>query len=396
MNNTALVVNCNDIMALPVIRLLGQNNINVDAIFGNRKTKANYQILIKKSKYIKNALFFDENEYEENLINLLIEYGQKCKLKPVLFLASDTVLNYVSANRDKLKEFYHLTLPPHSVINQILCKEKFIELATKLDLPIPKSFKTTEIKSIYDMLHKIPYPFIIKPSWRTNSWLEKFKELKVFKINNSKELDLVIKQLEEFETYYLVQEIISGNDDQIYCSFAILNHYSEPIEIGFCRKVTQFPTHFGNTSIATPFYDEHLKQLSEVIYKKLNLVGYASIEFKLDPSDNEYKIIEITPNRFNRQFAVTTLNGLNLSFQLYRFELNLPPVKTNFKKSKNFWMSETNEIRRIKGLKQKKLKEIFLLVRRIIKTRIFEIFDLRDIKPFTVLIKNQFKSYFAK
>ncbi|AFH50160.1 Hypothetical protein IALB_2457 [Ignavibacterium album JCM 16511] len=230
MSNPALVLNCNNIMAWPVIRLLGKNNIPVDAIFGNRKTKANYYDILKNSKYIRNALLFDENKYEENLINLLIEYGQQCKLKPVLFLASDSVL-----------------IPPH----------------------------------------------------------------------------------------------------------------------------------LGNTSIATPFYDEQLKQLCEDIYKKLNLVGYANIEIKLDPRDNEYKIIEITTNRCNRQFAVTTLNGLNLPNQLYRFELNLSPQKVNYNFSWNFWMSEANEIRRIKGLKQNKLKEIFLLARRILKTGIFEIFDLR-------------------
>ncbi|BDQ02761.1 MAG: hypothetical protein KatS3mg037_1336 [Ignavibacterium sp.] len=396
MTNPALVLNCNNIMSLPIIRLLGKNNIPVDTIFGTRKSKANYQEIIRKSKYIRQTLFFDESDYEKNLINLLINFGENCKLKPVLFLASDTVLNIISSNREQLKSLYYFTLPPDITIKQILRKEEFIDLANFNNLPIPKSIKINDITKAFDQIKDLEFPVIIKPSWRTNDWLEKFKEKKVFRIYSRNDLESAVEQIKEFDTNYLIQEIIPGSEDQIFCSFAVLDHNSEPIEVGFCRKLTQFPPNFGNTSVAIPIYDERLKHLSEMIFKKLKLVGYASIEFKLDPRDNKFKIIEITPNRFNRQFAVTYLNKLNLPLQLYRFELNLPPQKIEYKFSKNLWMSETNEIRRIKSLNNNKLKELSLLFQRIFRTRFFEIFDFRDIKPFFALIKNQFKSIVIK
>lgn len=159
--------------------------------------------------------------------------------------------------------------------------------------------------------------------------------------------------------------------------------------MGFCQKITQYPPRFGNTSIARPIFKEEISFLSKKIFKELGLGGYASIEFKLDDRDNNFKIIEITPNRFNRQFATTAIQGLNLPYVLYCFETGLPVTNNCLKKSKKLWLSEVNEIRRIRFYEKKKIKEYFNLLVNLFRVKLFEIFDMRDIKPFLLLIKKQ-------
>lgn len=387
MTNKALVINCNNIMALPVIRMLGRANIDVVGVFGISVSTSHYHNIIKESRYLKDKLFFDETYYESSLINVLKDFGKNYNEKPVLFLASDTDLNFISLNRDALKDYFLFSLPAHEVITKILNKELFIDLAKEKNLPIPFSKGISLVENLYDYINEFRFPFIIKPSWRNNEWLKKFRERKVFFVNSKEDIDNIIESLKEFRTNYIIQEIIPGTEENIYCSFAILNNNSEPIEMGFCRKIRQYPPDFGNTSVAQPILNEELKILSMEIFKKLKLVGYASIEFKLDPRDNKFKIIEITPNRFNRQFAVTGLSGLNLPFQLFYFEKNKPAQKATVHLSKKYWLSEVNEIKRIK-LSKHKTKSIFQLLNTTINTRIFEIFDFGDNKPFLALIKD--------
>lgn len=374
-------------MALPIIRLLGKQNINITAVFGSADEKSPYQKIISSSKYINSRVFFDEKNYAINLINVLTEFGETCKNKPVLFIASDQDLSIISSHRTVLRNYYNFTLPPDETIKSILNKEKFISLAERFHLPVPKSFWIKEIDKINEISKTLEFPFIIKPSWRNNEWLRLFKEKKIFLIENKDVLQSTISIIKNFKTEYLIQEIIPGPEANIYCSFAILDKNSDPIDIGFCRKLTQYPPQFGNTSIAQPVYNEQLEKLSLDIFKKLNLIGYASIEFKLDMRDNQFKIIEITPNRFNRQFAVTNLIGLNLPLTLYNFEKDINSrVKSNIFSNK-YWISEVNEIRRIKDFSKRKIKDTLGLILNIFRAGIFEIFDIKDLKPFFILIK---------
>ncbi|MGQ9644425.1 MAG: carboxylate--amine ligase [Ignavibacterium sp.] len=374
-------------MALPIIRLLGNKNINITSVFGISSKKSLYQSLISKSKFINQKIFFDESNYAIDLIQKLIQSARELDHKPVLFIASDTDLEIISGYRNYLSEYFLFSLPPDKIINGILNKDKFIELAAKLNLPIPKSVRISNISELSETNFNFIYPFIIKPSWRNNEWLRTFKEKKVFVINNKNELVQCIKSLKDFPSEYIVQELIAGPDSNIYCSFAILDRDSEPLSMGLCQKITQYPPQFGNTSIARPIIMEEISSLSKKIFKKLGLVGYASIEFKLDQRDNTFRIIEVTPNRFNRQFATTAIQRLNLPYALYRFETGLPVTNNLLKNSKKLWLSEVNEIRRIRFYKNKKLKEYFNLIINLLRVKVFEIFDIRDIKPFLFLLK---------
>lgn len=393
MLNPAIILNCNNIMALPIIRLLGKNNIPIIGVFGIGKNVSPFHTIIKGSKYISDKIYFEEENYLESLIQSLINYGLKQKIKPVMFLASDTDLEVISCQRQKLQEYFYFTLPPDDLIKSILNKDKFIDLAKINNLPIPKSFRICGDEPLNEILNKLNFPFIIKPSWRNNEWLRIFKEKKVFIVENSDDLKLALSVMSKHPVEYLIQEIVKGSESNIYCSFAILNENSEPIQIGFCRKLTQYPPNYGNTSIAIPIQESSLENLSREIFKKLKLIGYASIEFKFDETDGKYKIIEITPNRFNRQFAVTTLQGLNLPYTLYQYELGLPIHKYQMNNSKKLWISEANEIRIILNFEKNKIKKFLKLLFDLPKFRMFEIFDLSDPLPLFNALTKGFKRY---
>lgn len=312
MKNKALILNCNNIMSLPIIRSLGNRNVPVTAVFGLSEHKSSYQDIISKSKFIKEKIFFNETDYEKNLIYTLTEYGKKQENKPVIFLASDTDLLIISKNRNLLTEYYHFSLPSHELIENLLRKENFIDLANKQGLDIPHSVKISNINNLESLTKNFRFPFIIKPSWRDNEWLQKFKEKKLFQINSLADINSFQQTAQNVKSEFLVQQLLPGNEENIYCTFCVANKNSEVLQIGCCQKIRQYPKNFGNTSIARTFFSKQLEEITINIVKSLKLVGYVNIEFKFDEVDKKFKIIEITPNRFNRQFLITDILGLNL------------------------------------------------------------------------------------
>lgn len=375
-------------MSLPIIRSLGKKGVYITAVFGRGKFRSPYQSIISESKFIKEKIFFDETDYEDSLISVLCEYGKKQEIKPVIFLASDTDLQIISKNRDKLSGYYHFSLPPHNLIEKLLHKEDFIDLAIEKGFDIPYSVKIQNFDELEEITRTFNFPFIIKPSWRDNDWLNKFKEKKLFLINSLSDLKAFQETAANLNCNFLVQQLISGSEENIYCTFSIVDKNSDIIQMGCCRKIRQYPKNFGNTSVAQTCSNGQVEKLTESVIKKLNAVGYISIEYKYDPNDNKYKIIEITPNRFNRQFLVTDILGLNLPYTLYLMELGhiIEYSKTNIKKGN--WLSEVNEIRTFKNYRNE--FRFLNYFNTLLHTRRMEIFSITDPKPFLKLVSDSF------
>lgn len=174
MNNSALVFSCDNIMALPIIRLLATKNIQVSGLFGKGPVYHFYSNIIRHSKYLKEKIYFNDSAYESGLIEALVEFGKEQKEKPVIFLASDQDMIITSRYREILKDYFLFTMPSHNMLETLLNKEKFIDLAYEKNLPIPKSKKILSGKEIEEATEDFEFPFIIKPSWRDDNWLLKF------------------------------------------------------------------------------------------------------------------------------------------------------------------------------------------------------------------------------
>lgn len=380
-------------MSLPIIRLLGAQNIFVSGVFSKGPESHFYFSIISKSRYLNETIIFREIDYELDQIQALINFGKQQKDNPVIFLASDKDMIFTSKYREILKDYFLFTLPPHDVLDTILNKDKFIPFAQKENLPIPKS-KEIFGKELMSNSRYFEFPFILKPSWRDINWLNYFGRQKVLYINCEKDIEDNLDKIDSLDIKFLIQEIIPGRESNIFCSFAILNNNSDPIEIGHCKKIRQYPRGFGNTALAEPIFDDELEALSIKIFKILNLKGYASIEYKKDPRDEKFKIMEVTPNRFNRQFAVTNIIGLNLPYSLYNFEVGndyeLP--KTIYRKTR--WVSEVNEIRAFRSYIISKEYTPISWLKELKRIGLFEIFDKKDLKPFLQLITKTISKIF--
>lgn len=381
----AVVVNSNNIMALTVIRSLGKQGIPIIAIFGESRFFGQYAPMIRCSKFISTAFYFEENDYEKNLVSQLLKIGRSLDKKAVLFPVDDEDMIVVSANRIILEEFYHILMPPHSMLKTLLYKELFYEFSNENNLPIPKTFIVEKTQALEGIANKINFPCIIKPPLRNYKWRKIYKNRKVLIANERRELSRLLGEVIGLFQKVVVQEIIVGSESNIICSFTFLDINSEPIGMFVCRKIRQFPPHFGNTASAESIIDEKAVTLTKSICKQLSLVGYVSIEFKKD-SDNAYRIFEITPCRLNRQAGLANASGVNLAYIWYCYLIGHSITIQNDYTLSTKWLSEVNEVRSILYYLKKREHTLYQLLQYYKRINQFELLDRDDLVPSLMLL----------
>jgi predicted ATP-grasp superfamily ATP-dependent carboligase len=116
----------------------------------------------------------------------------------------------------------------------------------------------------------------------------------------------------------------------------------------------QYPAHFGSTAIAEIEQDTEAESLTREICRRLNLVGYVSIEFKRDSATGQLMIVEITPGRVNRQIGITDLAGRSVVVAWYRSLAGLPPETDLPLRTGVRWASLANDLRALPAYRKEK------------------------------------------
>jgi len=381
----AVIANANNIVALSVIRSLGRQGVPIVALFGkNHDYHQAYTKVVGSSRFVSEKYWFDEADYESNIIQGLLDIGKALDSKGVLFPASDHDLVLVSKHRAYLQNFYHILMPPDDMLALLLNKERFYEFADKENLPIPRTFVPGSSSDISTISRLVRYPCIIKPSWRSKKWIRRYRSIKVIPCASQEELLQTYEQVSREFSGLTVQDVVPGPESNIVCSFTYLDRQSEPLGMFLCRKIRQYPPEFGNTSLAEPISSPEVERITRRICKQLALVGYVGIEFKLDPRDKAYKIIEITPSRIDRQAGLSDTCGINIPYIWYAYLLGLH-LNVGVSEKPYRWASEVNEIRSIGRYLKRGEWTVVDWFKGYRNVRRWEVFAGDDLFPFLML-----------
>ena len=380
-----VIVNANIAFSLTVIREMGRRKIPVYAIFGNTETSTLRQYIVSSSRYIRKRIYFSEQDYEKNLLNCLLETGRTLSRPAVIIPVSDKDMEIISRNREKLAGYFRMCMPDHATIEKLLNKHQFYRFAKEEGLPISNTFFPEPEDDLTDIIPQLRFPCLIKPTWRQDAWFRKFRTQKVITVNHRDALLRSFKEAGKAAGNCIIQEIIPGREDQIYCAFTFLDHSSEPLGMFICRKIRQYPAHFGDTSMAESIQQPEVATLTRQICKQLGLKGYISIEFKFDAGDETYKIIEITPGRINRQTGISIQSGISIPGIWYDY-LTCGNIASQESYQTNVrWISEFHELLSFPAYIKSRQFTLKNWLRSYKNVKGFEIFSRDDLLPFLLL-----------
>jgi len=378
----AVIVNSNNPMALGVIRGLGRWRIPILAVFGTSKSNNLFHYIVKYSRFITQKYFFSEDNYESNLLECLFSIGKNLDQKAALFPTSDIDMEIISKNRKELSYYFLFKMPSHETNNMLLNKHLFYKYAIQHHISIPRTFFPEDPSEIFSIAREVRYPCIIKPSWRKAKWFEIYGSKKVIIVHSMRELVQNFNRGIDLFDHCIIQEIIPGDETNILCSFTILDENSDPLCLFICKKIRQYPPHFGNTSMAQSVWNPIVADITRSVSKKLHLKGYINIEFKKDPEGDTFKILEITPSRVNRQAGLSISAGINIFKIWYDFLTKKELKYTDTYSLGVKWISEVSELQSFPEYLRNQEYNIFQWIKTYKNVKGFEILSKDDLLPF--------------
>jgi D-aspartate ligase len=280
----ALVVG-GDHPGLGIARSLGRKGIPVFILEDQHSISA-------FSRYASRVIRVKNLRDERETIESVLEVGQCFGLKGwVLFPTRDETVAAFSRHRERLAEFFRVTTPDWNTVQWAWDKKNTHILAKQLGIPAPETWNPRskeELAALYPRL-----PLAIKPAVKENFFYATGK--KAWRADTPEELDQLFakanQQIKPEEV--MVQEIIPGNGDHqfSYCAFFRNGKAHSSL---VARRNRQHPHEFGRAatyveSIELPAVEE----LSERFLKAIDYYGLVEVEYKQDPRDGQYKLLDV-------------------------------------------------------------------------------------------------------
>ena len=379
-NKVPAVVAGLNINGLAVARTLGRHGIPVYGIsFGPAGEAA-------RSRYFRRVW----ESTSEGWIDLLHEKAGILGEKAVIFPVTDLAVAQAAAAREKLSGPFHLPFPEGEITTRLLDKRGFFEEAAKRGFPLPVTFFVSSEAEMEAALEEIPFPCIVKPVVKTEGFLEAGTR-KAHLAHHAEEVRRAYLSFHDAEPRALLQEYIPGGDGEVWFCLLYMNPRGRASAAFTGRKLRQWHPLSGGTSACEPAPAPELEEMSIHFFREAGFHGICSMEFKRDPTKDEFFMVEPTVGRTDWQSALADANGVPIPVVAYKEILGLPAVHVRRKWIPRRWVNLEEDRAAASALMKKgqlTLLSWFLSLRPPIRGAWFA-WD--DPAPFLARLKRQWK-----
>lgn len=310
----ALVVG-GDHPGLGVVRSLGRRGIPVCVV--------DDQVCISRfSRYATRVIRVDNILDERRTLDAILDIGRRLNLKNwVLIATRDETVAAFSKYRAELAEIFSVTTGEWDYIQWASDKKKTYSLAETLDISCPRTFNLKSVDEL-PLLHS-HLPLAIKPAIKENFFYA--TGAKAWRADTPQQLaHLYAKAAEQIRPEeILIQEIIPGDGREQYSWCAFVQN-GRPQSTLTARRARQHPREFGRAAtfvetVAAP----EIEEPAERFVRAINYHGLIEIEFKRDPRDGRYKLLDVNARAWGFH-SIGSGCGVDFPWLLYADRLGLP------------------------------------------------------------------------
>ena len=240
--------------------------------------------------------------------------------EPVILIAcGDGYAELLSKHKEELSKVFIVPYIDYDLLEKLISKEGFYEVAEEYGLPYPKTKIITMDDYKSGKYTDVPFQFPVelKPEDPV-SWLNcQFEgRKKTFTIHDENEFKDIVGKIytNGYTEDLILQDFIPGDDSNMRTLNAYVdkNHQVKMMCLGHPLLEDPTPQSIGNYMTILPAYDEELYEQVQAFLEKLNYTGMANFDIKYDTRDGPYKFFEINLRQGRSSFYVT-LNGYNLA-----------------------------------------------------------------------------------
>jgi len=220
-------------------------------------------------------------------------------------------------------------------------KRNTYRLAEQLGIPTPRSFYPENVDAL-DELKSIDPPFVIKPAVKEHFVYA--TKVKAWRADTHDELRSLFLKASELVPpgEVMIQELIPGGGSQqfAYCAFF---REGEAIGSMVAHRRRQHPLEFGKSSTYVETVDiPILEDYSRRFLCAANYYGLVELEFKLDPRDLQFKLLDVNARTWGYH-SLGAAAGVDFSYMLYADQLGMDVPRCTAKTGVA-WMSMATDL----------------------------------------------------
>lgn len=310
----ALVIG-GDYQGLGIVRSLGRRGIPVCVVDDEHS-------ISRFSRYATHFARLPDLRDERKAVDGLMGVGARLGLEGwVLYPTREELVAALSRNRSQLSEMFRVPTPAWDSIRWAWDKRNTYRLAQELKIPIPATLYPENIDHLatFDMLSP---PFAIKPAIKEHFFYA--TKAKAWCADSHDELKVLFQKAARLvgPGEVMVQEFIPGGGAQqfAYCAFF---RGGKAIGKMMARRRRQHPFRFGRASTYVETVDiPVLEETSERFLRAIDYYGLVELEYKLDPRDSQYKLLDVNARTWGYH-SLGSRAGVDFSYMLYADQLGL-------------------------------------------------------------------------
>src|SRR5438876_7519834 len=358
--------------ALGVIRALGSMGVPLVNVYYEKRDIGYI------SKYIKEKIYAPHPERdEEQFVNLLVDYSKKIG-RALLLPADDAMLSAVSKNKPLLENHYLVACPDREITERIIDKKHTYELAERIGIAAPRTLIPKSQKDLESFAGHIDYPCLVKPR-QSHRYYEVFNR-KMVKVQDFDEMVSAYRQASDAGIEVMLQEYIPG-DDTHGVNYNSYFCHGRPLVEFTAAKVRLSPPEFGVPSVVMSQEIEGVLEPGRKLLHALGFQGFSCVEFKKDPRDGAYKLMEVN-GRHNRSSHLAVCCGINFPWLEYQHLVNGQlPIAGDYRKN-IYWIDEFRDLAWFAKFSKEGRFPWIRYARPYVRTHVFAVFNLKDPKPF--------------
>jgi len=291
---------------LAVIRSLGRRGLAVTAGESSRVATSLF------SKYCgRRVVYPSVRRHPEAFLDFLRQELRKIDYDLVMPMEEETLL-LLAQHREELAPVGRLPLPPYESIVQARDKGWLLRHASQAGIPIPRTFWIETLDDLKAVTDTIPSPWVIKPRVSSGSF-------GIAYVERAGDLAAAYGEVHKQFPFPLIQERIPPEGEAFGCS-ALMGRGGAVKALFTHRRLREYPITGGPSTLRESTRHPQIEKLGIRLLRSLHWYGVAMVEFKVDPRDNQPKLMELNP-RFWGSLPLAIHAGVDFPYLVYKMAM---------------------------------------------------------------------------
>jgi D-aspartate ligase len=281
----AVVCDASFVNGLTAIRSLGRMGVPVFAV-DHRPSALGF-----RSRYAFPLPSPDPGTDTAAYIDLLRELGDAIGRPTPILPTHDPPVNAIGRHRRELGDRFLCPFPDEEQLSLVQSKREQLDRGARVGVDIPETAHPRTCDDALAAGERIGYPLLVKPS-NPDGFRRRFQR-QAFRCETSKELERAYADAEPFEP--MVQELVPGGDEELYTVGSYIAADGAVLALFSGRKLRQSPPGVGTCRVGEAVWVQENVDAALRLLRAFEFHGVSQVEFKRDPRDGRFKLMEINP-----------------------------------------------------------------------------------------------------